>query len=154
MRSCRREISTSRRLHYMYVQERAEEKAARFCGLVHPSAANGRKMVAFKASSYGNNNTVFGSRQIITSLANKSYAQTKQEDEFNIRGGWLREKCAHSRALQAYHADEIRFRNTSLIESLMHAKAKTRAFSLLKQRNKTKAFKFPAQIYRNAGDVL
>ena len=47
-----REKAANARLRHMYVTERNEERAARFCGLVHPGAAGGRKMQAFMDSAF------------------------------------------------------------------------------------------------------
>mmetsp|Transcript_2309 Transcript_2309/g.7242 ORF Transcript_2309/g.7242 Transcript_2309/m.7242 type:complete len:531 (-) Transcript_2309:807-2399(-) len=144
----------NKRLRYLYVEERAEERAARFCGLVHPSATGGNKMGAFQTSSFGNDNAALSSRQIVTSLSDNLLQEKVRDEKSAVRGRWLKIQCAKSRQLEAYHAEEVRVRSASLIKSLTDAKADTRAFTLLQRRDKTKKFKYPARIYRDQADAL
>lgn len=148
------QLAMNKRLRYLYVEERAEERAARFCGLVHPSATGGNKMGAFQTSSFGNDNAALSSRQIVTSLSDNLLQEKVRDEKSAVRGRWLKIQCAKSRQLEAYHAEEVRVRSASLIKSLTDAKADARAFTLLQRRDKTKKFKYPARIYRDQADAL
>ena len=115
VRNHARQIAMNRRLARLYVEERGEEQAARFCGLVHPSAARGNKMIAFQTSSYGSNKVALGSCQLITQITDGVCYRVSRNSSKSNR--------------------------------------KVRAFRLLQNRDKTRTYKYPAQIYRSAANV-
>ena len=142
------------RLGHMYVEERAEERAARFCGLVHPSSAGGRKMVAFQISSYGNDRAAVGSAQVIRSLNDKLVIAEETEGRLAKRGDWLKRQCLNSAPIQSYHAEEIRTRNTTLVKATTKSKPRTRLLAILQKHNVKRKFKYPGDIYRDPQAAL
>ena len=149
------QVAMNKRLGHMYAEERSEERAARFCGLVHPSAAGGRKMIAFQNSSYGNDRAALGAAQVIKSLGDRLIKVEEKEKWLAKRRDWLKRQCVNSLPLYAYHADEIRARNTTLIDGLTKSKPRGRLHTLLQKHNdRKKKFKYPGEIYRDPQAAL
>lgn len=141
------QVAMNKRLGHLYVEERAEEQAARFCGLVHPSSAGGRKMVAFQKSSYGNDKAALGSAHLIKSLGDRLVEVEGNEKWLAKRRDWLKRQCATSSPFQTCHM--------TLIDASTKSKPRTRLLAILQKHNdKKKMFKYPRDIYKTPQAAL
>ncbi|KAJ8601107.1 hypothetical protein CTAYLR_007838 [Chrysophaeum taylorii] len=105
-------------LRAAYVQERARERTARYCGLVHPSAAAGNKMRAFEISAYGSTTVADQATELTASIAADLKAQRSDKRAFDDRATVLKVRCDADSTLKTYHDAELRARSSRLIQQL------------------------------------
>eukprot|EP00615_Pteridomonas_danica_P004515 CAMPEP_0114332834 /NCGR_PEP_ID=MMETSP0101-20121206/3360_1 /TAXON_ID=38822 ORGANISM="Pteridomonas danica, Strain PT" /NCGR_SAMPLE_ID=MMETSP0101 /ASSEMBLY_ACC=CAM_ASM_000211 /LENGTH=456 /DNA_ID=CAMNT_0001463667 /DNA_START=800 /DNA_END=2170 /DNA_ORIENTATION=- len=142
-----------------YSKERSEERTARLIGLVHPSAAQGKKMAAFKDSSYGCD-SVSNLMEELSSQALKIKKRDKDEEaERAERAEFLRkEQVRGGKAMEIYFEDEMRQRSVDLIERMVTDMPVLNRAGLLKHHNDhhkgRSSFKFPKSVYIEPSHAL
>lgn len=129
-------------LRAAYVKERRDERTARYCGLVRPSAAGGNKMKAFSESAYGSTDVVDAANRLAACLAGRAQADEAEAAADRARGAELKARCARDPAFAVYHRAELKKRATKLMLALTDPSSrdlqpkKTRAVDLLRRYNR------------------
>lgn len=142
-----------------YSKERAEERTARLIGLVHPDAAQGKKMAAFKDSAYGSD-SVSDLMGELTTQALQIKKREKDEEAIRVaRADFLhKEQARGGKALEIYFEEEMRQRSVDLIERLVTDMPAFSRASLLKDHNDNhkgkSSFKFPKSVYIEPSHAL
>ena len=166
-RERKRRAELGERLTERYRTERAEERSARVTGLVHPSAAGGRKMAAFKESAYGHDAVSTLAEELVGSVRAVAAEEAREEEAGAERAAFVQaRKIKGGRALQVYYADESRERSRRLIEKLtggdgdgsgrggdgglgeQQQQQQRRRRNLIAAHNKKRlSFKYPVDVY-------
>ena len=125
-----------------YKRERAEERAARFTGTVHPGLAGGNKMTAFRESAYGTD--------AVTDLMDEQYktavaSRVRERDErrrSDQRGEWVREQQMADPAMQQYFREEMRQRSVSIMKRLTTERPVRDVTAMMREHNR-KGLRYP-----------
>ncbi|KAJ1459956.1 hypothetical protein M885DRAFT_459267 [Pelagophyceae sp. CCMP2097] len=125
-----------RRLAQLYLKERAEERTARYCGIVHAGAADGNKMLAFRTSAYGDEIPMDAAKQLTFAVSQHERAAADAEARLEKRGEWLKRRCANDSHFTLYHRDEMQARSRQLISHFSKGgPKKKKAFAQLAVHN-------------------
>jgi hypothetical protein len=138
-----------------YKKERQEERSARFTGLSNPKLHEGKKMLAFRESSYG-----YDSVQVLMDDFMEDVTARKQRDdelalEKSQRAEWVRVEQSKDVGLEKYFDEEMRQRREGIIKKLTKSQSLRNVGAMLMEHNsKGIAFKYPDNCYSDPMAIL
>jgi len=138
-----------------YQKERQEEKSARFTGLSNPKLHDGKKMTAFRESSYG-----YDSVQVLMDdFMEDAIAKKERDDDIghekHERAEWVRQEQEKDAGLQQYFEEEMRERREGIIAKLTVSRPIRSIGKMLMEHNAKKiAFTYPGTCYSDPMAIL
>ena len=106
------------KLNASYVKERQEEKSARYTGLTNPKMYDGKKMMAFHESSYGDDSVTYLMQEYMGNVKMRKERDDDLDAEKRRRAEWVRQEQGRDPGLHAYFEEEMRIRREGIIKRL------------------------------------